>query len=109
MIKKYNYETPVYDENFIKNLIENNDTLKEIDISFFNIKTLHSIFKSTTLEKLILPRSLEEIKEKALYSTTALKTIEFRGTIDEWNAIKKASNWKSGTKTIKCLDGSITV
>ena len=62
-----------------------------------------------SLTKVTLPESLAEIEMNAFDHCKKLENIEYNGTRDEWNAIKKTGNWDAGLKnyTIHCLDGKI--
>ena len=61
----------------------------------------------TDLLRLILPSTISYIDENALVACSRLQTIEFNGTIAEWEAIPKGENWyvDCPITTIKCLDG----
>lgn len=49
----------------------------------------------SNLTNIKLPESLTSIGYSAFYGCTSLKTINFKGTEDQWNAITKGSNWNS--------------
>lgn len=74
-------------------------------------KDLFELCKS--LIKITIPSSVTNIGEGALYFCTNLTRIDYDGTIEQWNAIKKHSNeyysWNSntGNYTIHCEDGDI--
>lgn len=63
------------------------------------------------LASVSIPSSLQEIGFNCFFNTTKLVDITYNGTVEQWKAIKRGSNWltKSGTKTVKCLDGQINV
>lgn len=64
-----------------------------------------------SLEKLILPSTLKSIDSSAFNDCSSLTTIEFRGTVEQWNKITKASNWNKeipATQVI-CSDGVVTL
>ena len=65
----------------------------------------------TNLHSVIIPSTIQEIGFNAFLNTPRLIDITFNGTINQWKTIKRGSNWlsKSGTKTVKCLDGQINV
>ena len=49
----------------------------------------------TGLTSITLPESLTSIGEYAFSGCTSLKTINFKGTDEQWNAITKGSNWNN--------------
>ena len=64
-----------------------------------------------SLEKLILPSTLKSIDSSAFNYCSSLTTIEFRGTVEQWNKITKASNWNReipATQVI-CSDGVVEI
>lgn len=63
----------------------------------------------TSLKNITIPNSVERISNSAFYNCSNLKSITFQGTVDEWNAINKSSNWDgaTGSYTIYCIDGEI--
>ena len=63
------------------------------------------------LEKISLPKSLEEIGYNTFFDTPNLKTINYAGTKEDWTRVKRGSNWltHSGTTVINTADGPITV
>ena len=63
----------------------------------------------TALEKVTLPATITEICESAFYQCASLTDITFLGTVEQWKAIKKASDWnkESGDYTVHCSDGDV--
>jgi len=61
------------------------------------------------LTSITLPDSVTSIGEYALNYCNALTSITFEGTVEQWNAIVKGSNWNyyTGEYTIYCSDGEI--
>ena len=59
----------------------------------------------------VIPASVKRIGVNAFYQCTNLKSITFRGTKAEWEAIVKGTDWNqwSGLKTVTCSDGVITL
>lgn len=47
------------------------------------------------LTEVILPASITTISSSAFFRCTALASIYFKGTEEEWNAITKGNNWNS--------------
>lgn len=63
------------------------------------------------LESVSLPSTVQEIGFNCFFNTPKLTSISYNGTLDQWKAVKRGSNWlmKSGTKTIQCLNGKVNV
>ena len=53
--------------------------------------------------------SVTTIGSYALCDCSKLASVTFEGTIEQWNAIEKASHWNynTGDYTIYCTDGEI--
>lgn len=80
--------------------------LKRITLSN-ELKILPSGFLCycNALESITIPESIEKIEEFA-FVLTKLKTINFKGTEEQWNNIEKEHNWfpgESGKKIVKFL------
>lgn len=56
----------------------------------------YAFYDCSSLTSIDLPESLTSIGSWTFYGCTNLKTINFKGTKDQWNAIKKYSNWDIG-------------
>ena len=70
-------------------------TVKNYTIDPNTIKIGISVFQNCTgLTSIELPESLTSIGYYAFGGCTSLKTINFKGTEDQWNAITKRANWK---------------
>lgn len=65
----------------------------------------------TNLTNLTLSNSITEIIMFVFAYCTNLTNINFKGTMNEWNNIKKSDAWNtySGITTITCTDGIITL
>ncbi|MBO7079521.1 MAG: leucine-rich repeat domain-containing protein [Bacilli bacterium] len=50
----------------------------------------------TSLTSIIIPSNITNIESQAFYNCKVLKTINYKGTEEQWNSITKASNWKQG-------------
>ena len=50
----------------------------------------------TGLTSITIPESVTSIGNSAFYGCTGLTTINYTGTEEQWNAISKGSNWKTG-------------
>ncbi len=61
------------------------------------------------LKKVTLPASMKEFSNYAFGSCKALVDIEYKGTVTQWNAVKKAASWASetGKYTVRCSDGNV--
>ena len=51
----------------------------------------------TSLTSVTIPNSVTSISYYAFGDCTSLKTINYTGTEEQWNAIRKHATWKSGT------------
>jgi len=62
------------------------------------------------LSSVTLPKSITRIEDRAFYRCASLRRIIFGGTLSEWNAMYKISNWNelSGDFTVCCTDGRIS-
>ena len=83
--------------------------------TFISCETLETINDAafegcTSLRLVYLNKGLKTISSKAFANCPELTMIKFRGTMEEWNAVNKASNWHSGNITkIICYDGTINL
>ncbi len=65
-------------------------------------------YRCTELMTLVLPRSVVRFEEQVFY--TGVYTVEYAGTMAEWEAIEKDDNWRAGSATLYaviCTDGRI--
>lgn len=69
----------------------------------------YAFYYCSSLTSVIIPNSVTNIGGSAFFGCTTLTSITYQGTIAEWNAVDKGSNWNSGTGsyTIHCTDGDI--
>ena len=76
----------------------------------------HAFSLCLSLEEIDLGTDLKEIGQQAFYANFNLKTINFAGTVEQWNAIKKGLGWntlmndpdwheKIPVEFINCSDG----
>lgn len=57
------------------------------------------------LKTVVLGNNLTRLGPSAFYQCPALKSIFFRGTLLQWNLVKKDSSWKTGEVNVYCYDG----
>ena len=73
----------------------------------------HGAFQNCTgLMNITIPDSVTSIGEKAFIWCTGLTTINFNGTITQWKAISKGTDWKykvPSTCKVVCKDGTISI
>ena len=63
-------------------------------------------FLNSTCLAVVLPKSVTEIAAEAFYNCPDLAEIVYLGTVEEWNAVQKAADWKVGPSIkITCKDG----
>lgn len=59
------------------------------------------------LNSISLDGNLKEIEEQAFYGCENLESINFIGTMEQWNKVKKGAGWDYGVKEYRvyCSDG----
>ena len=66
-----------------------------------------------SLEKVVIGENVTKLGVDAFLNCSNLKSINYLGTMDEWNGtLGKTSSWKNGNTSIKkiiCSDGEITL
>ena len=91
---------------------ESNDYLTSV-VMYNGIKTIESsAFKAmTVLEKVEIPSTVTSIGADAFADCNELKTIIFKGTTDQWNAITKGNNWNANVPAteVVCTNGTISL
>lgn len=99
-----------------------NESVKSVGFgAFSNLRTLGKVeingeaviengaFKNcANLNEVYLSNKIKDIGSFA-FTDSAVETITFGGTCDEWNAVHKISTWRDGSKikTVNCTDGDI--
>ena len=63
----------------------------------------------SSLTSLVIPDSVTSIGNYAFCDCSSLTSITFEGTIEQWKAVSKGSDWNysTGNYTVYCTDGSI--
>ncbi len=121
---------PLY---FAKNLYLNNELVTDLVIpdgvtsignyAFDNCSSLTSItipgsvtsigycafYNCSSLTSITIPDSVTSIGDYAFEYCSSLTSVTFEGTIEQWNAIEKGSDWNynTGKYTVHCNDGDI--
>lgn len=80
-------------------------------ITFFDtVETIDGFDSCWNLESITLSANVKKINDYAFSGSNNLKTINFKGTMDEWYAIEKGGQWiTSGGYKVYCTDGIISV
>ena len=66
----------------------------------------------TSLSSVTIPNSVTTICNRAFYNCTSLSNINFNGTIAQWKAITKGTEWNisvPSTTKVTCTDGQTTM
>lgn len=63
------------------------------------------------ISEVVLARGVESIEGNAFLGCAGLKKLSYRGTVAEWEKIKKSEGWNYGAaiETVHCLDGIVNV
>jgi hypothetical protein len=63
----------------------------------------------SALQEITIPARVEAIDEGALAGCSALKTIHYEGTVEQWNKLPKGMVWDLELEgyTVVCSDGSV--
>lgn len=69
----------------------------------------HAFSKCNDLRTIVLPKSVKYVDRYIASGTPYLFQIEYKGTSDDWELIKKAAQWAMGSniKNIVCSDRTI--
>ena len=65
-------------------------------------------YRCNELQTLVIPVSVTRFEEQVFFND--VYSVEYAGTMAEWEAIEKDSNWRAGKatlQTVTCVDGSI--
>lgn len=103
---EYNGNSCLYSANlYIDNVLMDNVVIPES----VTILKPYLFDGCCSIKSVKLHSNIKEIKRDAFCSCSYLQTIEYDGTIAEWNAIPKEENWNAYVFdcTIKCSNGDI--
>ena len=79
------------------------DSVKEIESGAFEY--------CRNLTSITIPNSLTDIGASAFQYCTSLNEIVYKGTISQWNSIKKGNSWYFSVpaKVVNCTDGDVAI
>ena len=87
---------------------------KKFSLEEANLETVGSIEAyafgyCNNLKKLTLGTGITSIARSAFVGCTALKTVIFTGTIEEWNNLPLSTEWYKSipAESIQCIDGTV--
>lgn len=69
-----------------------------------------AFYNCNSLTSVTIPNSVTRIESYTFSGCSSLESINFKGTIEQWNAIIKGNSWNYGVATdctITCSDGTI--
>lgn len=71
----------------------------------------YTAYEKSYLKSIVIPSSITTIGNNAFYYCSSLTTIEFEGTVEQWNAIRKVGNWNYGVPATEviCSDGTVSL
>lgn len=85
------------------------ESIKTVSFSD-TVETIDGFDSCWNLESITLSANVKKINDYAFSYSNNLKTINFKGTMDEWYAIEKGGQWiTSGGYKVYCTDGIISV
>lgn len=107
-----NLKTIIFGQNvksIPKHIFQGCNNLSSVTISNNVTSIGYGAFQNCSgLTSITIPKSVKEIGDYS-FNGCNLTSISFDGTIDEWNVIKKGSDWdmRTGDYIIHCTDGDI--
>ena len=85
------------------------ESIKTVSFSD-TVEIVDGFYYCQNLESITLSANVKKINDYAFSYSNNLKTINFKGTMDEWYAIEKGGQWiTSGGYKVYCTDGIISV
>ena len=71
----------------------------------------YSFADLSSIERVVIPKTITTIDDYAFLNCLEIETINYNGTIEEWNAIILGKGWNKGTRInqIICTNGNIIV
>ena len=91
---------------------ENQDGLTQIHLPA-GVQRLNdrAFYGCVYLENISIPASLTRIEAECFTYCYTLTTINYMGTMNQWNSISKSGLWKTSSSVhyVQCTDGTITV
>lgn len=71
----------------------------------------YAFFAYLSPTSITIPNSVTSIGASAFDGCSALISIIFKGTIEQWNAISKGNNWNNGVPVtvVNCTDGDVEI
>ncbi|MBQ8395113.1 MAG: leucine-rich repeat protein [Clostridia bacterium] len=64
-----------------------------------------------SLKEIVIPDGVTSIGKYAFFECSSLTTITFEGTVEEWDAISKGTDWNNGVPAteVVCSDGTVAL
>lgn len=96
----------------ITNLYINDELVENItipsDVTDLKYCTFYGLY---SLKSVTLSENVKSIGNRCFQNCTELSTMNYSGTMSQWNSITKGSSWKSNTKLTQviCSDGAISL
>ena len=71
----------------------------------------YAFYGCSSLKEIIIPDSVTSIGDGAFYGCDSLTSIEFKGTVEEWDAIEKGGSWNDNVPAteVVCSNGTVTL
>lgn len=71
----------------------------------------NAFYGQRNMRRVIIPTSVISICDSVFQYCESLETIEYEGTVEQWNAIQKAENWKYNAPAtqVVCIDGNVEI
>jgi len=96
-----------------KEMCRNCETLETLVLPYGITQISQYAFRSCyALTSLTIPKTVSVISSYVFSNCNSLTALNYQGTIEQWNAITKNSNWLSGNTTltvVHCTDGDVSL